>query len=60
MIYRYIVILESSILHAKFWLEIGLPVLEKKIFKFLSIYGRGGHFGHVTWIIYIYIGSPFP
>ena len=22
-------------------------------------YGHGGHLGHVTWIIYINIGSPF-
>ena len=24
-----------------------------------TIYGHGGHLGHVTWIIYIYIGSHF-
>ena len=24
-----------------------------------TIYGHGGHLGHVTWIIYIHIGSPF-
>ena len=24
-----------------------------------TIYGRGGHLGHVTLIIYIHIGSPF-
>ena len=24
-----------------------------------TIYGHGGHLGHVTWIIYIYIGNPF-
>ena len=24
-----------------------------------TIYGHGGHLGHVTWIIYIYIGYPF-
>ena len=33
-------------LHTKFR-ENGLPVLEKKIFDF-TIYGRGGHLGHVT------------
>ena len=42
---------------------IGLPVLEKKTFKVISsvedffkiftIYGRGGHLGHVTGTIYI-------
>ena len=25
-----------------------------------SIYGRGGHFGHVPWTIYANTGSPFP
>ena len=30
------------------FVEIGLPVPEKKIFKGFTIYGHGGHFGHVT------------
>ena len=31
------------------FVEIGHPVLEKKIFEvFFAIYGRGGHLGHVT------------
>ena len=31
------------------FVEIGLPVLEKKIFEgFFTIYGRGGHFGNVA------------
>ena len=31
------------------FVEISLPVLEKKIFEgFFTIYGRGGHLGHVT------------
>ena len=31
------------------FVEIGLPVPEKKIFEgFLPYMGRGGHFGHVT------------
>ena len=25
-----------------------------------TIYGHGGHLGHVTWIIYKHIDSPFP
>ena len=34
------------------FVEIGLPVPEKKIFKrFLPLYGNGGHFGHVTSIM---------
>ena len=33
-------------------MKISPPVLEKKIFKrVLTIYGRGGHLGHVTSII---------
>ena len=42
------------------FVEIGLPVLEKKIFKVFTIYGRGGHLGHVTWTIYTNFRSPFP
>ena len=34
------------------FVEIGLPVPEKKIFEgFLPYMGRGGHFGHVTSIM---------
>ena len=33
------------------------PQVPEKIFEvFFTIYGYGGHFGHVTWIIHIYIG----
>ena len=32
-------------------MEIGLPVLEKKIFEGFLQYGRGGHLGHVTSIM---------
>ena len=42
------------------FVEIGLPVLEKRIFKVFTIYGRGGHLGDVTWTIYINFHSPFP
>ena len=27
-------------------------------FKVFTIYGHGGHFGHVTWTIYINFRSP--
>ena len=38
-------------LHTKFH-EIGPSVLEKKIFEgFFTIYGCGGHLGHVTSIM---------
>ena len=34
------------------FVEIGVPVPEKKIFEgFFTIYGRGGHLGHVTSIM---------
>ena len=34
------------------FVEIGLPVPEKKIFEgFFTIYGHGGHLGHVTSIM---------
>ena len=34
------------------FVKIGPPVLEKKIFEgFFTIYGRGGHIGHVTRIM---------
>ena len=33
------------------FVEIGLLVPEKKIFKGFTIYGRGGHLGHVTRIM---------
>ena len=39
---------------------IGLLVLEKKFFlKVFTIYGHGGHLGHLTWTIYINFRSPF-
>ena len=34
------------------FVEIGLPVLEKKIFEgIFFIFGHGGHLGHVTSIL---------
>ena len=32
----------------------------RRFIKVFTIYGRGGHLGHVTWIIYINFRSPFP
>ena len=29
-------------------------------FKAFTIYGHGGHLGHVTWTIYTNFPSPFP
>ena len=43
------------------FVEIGSPVLEKKIFEgFFFIYGRGGHLGHVTKMPRINFRSPYP
>ena len=41
------------------FVEIGPAVSEKKILKCFTIYGHGGHLGHVTWFIYKDIGPPF-
>ena len=32
----------------------------ENFFKVFTIYRHGGHFGHVTWTIYINFRSPFP
>ena len=43
------------------FVKIGLPVLEKKIFEgFFTIYGRGGHLGHVTHMPQTNFCSPYP
>ena len=39
---------------------IGPLVLEKKIFKVFTIYGHGGHLGHVTLLICINVHSHAP
>ena len=41
------------------FVEIDPPVLEKKIFEGSLPYIGMAAIGHVTWIIYIHIGSPF-
>ena len=47
-------------LHIKF-VEIHPSVLEKKIFlRVFTIYGRGGHLGHVTQISRTNFRSPYP
>ena len=33
---------------------------EEDFFKVFTIYGHGGHLGHVTWTIYTNFRSPFP
>ena len=41
------------------FLEIGLPVMEKKIFEGV-LYGRGGHLRHVTQMQRTNFRSPYP
>ena len=43
------------------FVEIGppRPVPEENFLKVFTIYGRGGHIGHVTWTICTNFGSPF-
>ena len=33
---------------------------EEDFLRFFTIYGHGGHLGHVTWTICINFSSPFP
>ena len=33
---------------------------EENFLRVFTIFGRGGHLGHVTWTIYINVRSPFP
>ena len=47
-------------LHAKFQDHRTSGSGEEDFLKVFTIYGRGGHLGHVTWTIYTNIGSPFP
>ena len=47
-------------LHAKFQDHRTSGSGEKGFLNVFAIYGHGGHLGHVTWPIYINVGSPFP
>ena len=47
-------------LHAKFQHHRTSGSGEEDFFKVLTIYGHGGHLGHVTWTIYINFRSSFP
>ena len=54
MIYIYIVVLEPSMLQAKFPWNLSTGSGED-FWEIFTIYGPGGH---VTWIIYIHIDYP--
>ena len=47
-------------LHAKFQDHRTSGSGEEYLFKVFTIYGGGGHFGHVTLTIYINFRSPSP
>ena len=47
-------------LHAKFQDHRTSGSGEEDFFKVFTIYGHGGHLGHVTWTIYTNLRSPFP
>ena len=47
-------------LHAKFQDHRTSGSREEDFFKVFTIYGHGGHLGHVTWAIYIKFRYPFP
>ena len=47
-------------LHTKFRANQPAGSGEEDFFKVFTLYGHGGHLGHVTWTIYTNFGSPFP
>ena len=47
-------------LHTKFRENQPAGSGEEDFLRFFTIYGHGGHLGHVTWTIYINFCSPFP
>ena len=47
-------------IHAKFQNPRTSGSGEEDFLKVFTIYGHGGHLGHVTWTIYIKFRSPFP
>ena len=58
MIYIHIVVLEPSMLRAKFRWNRSTGSGEEDFWTVFTIYGHGGHLGHVTWIFYIHICYP--
>ena len=51
---------ESSMLHTKFRGNRPARFWRRRFLKVFTIYGHGGHLGHVTWTFYINFRSPFP
>ena len=59
IIYINFVGLESPMLHAKFQ-DHRNSNYERGFLKVFTIYGHGGHLGHVIWTIYTNFRYPFP
>ena len=51
---------ESLMLHTKFRENRPAGFGEEDFLRVFTIYGRGGHLGHMTRTIYINFRSPFP
>ena len=47
-------------LHTKFCENLPAGSGEEDFRRVFTIYGHGGHLGHVTWTIYTNFRSPFP
>ena len=51
---------ESPMLHTKFRENRPTGSGEEDFLRVFTIYGRGGHLGHVTWTIYIKLSFLLP
>ena len=60
IIYINLVVPEYPMLQTKFQGLRPYGSGEEDFFKVFTLYGHGGHLGHVTWTIYINFHSPFP
>ena len=58
MIFINFVELHCLMLHAKFQSHRSSGSGEEDFLKVFTIYGHGGHLGHVTWTIYITFVPP--
>ena len=53
-------ICKKPVFYIPSFVKIGPPVLEKKSLRVFTIYGRGGHSGHVTQMPRAKFRSPYP
>ena len=52
--------MKSPMLHAKFRRNRPIASGGEEFLRVFTIYGRGGHLGHVTQVLRINIHSPYP